>query len=151
MKADGAAHALGSSMHPTWVCASFETVEMGWGENQRVMNIGIHRAIIFVGRIRSTMTISSSMWNIKHQRRFAPLWSRDTPMAHHAAGLGVVLPDVGHRARPVQVGIHRERLHFGNHHIEMLFISSIFLGRSVSGLRMATCIMRVVSHNVIHG
>ena len=40
-------------------------------------------------------------------------------VAHHAAGLGVVLPNVGHRARPVQVGIHRERLHFGNHHIEI--------------------------------
>lgn len=40
-------------------------------------------------------------------------------MAHHSAGLGVVLPNVGHRARPVQVGIHRERLHFGNHHIEI--------------------------------
>ena len=43
----------------------------GGGKNQRVMNIGIHRAIILDGRIRSTMTISSSTWNTKHQRR---LW-----------------------------------------------------------------------------
>ena len=81
------------------------------------MDICFHRAIILDGRIRSTITISSSTWNTKHQRRFAPLRSRGTPVAHHSAGFGMVLPYVGHRARPVQVGIHRERLHFGNHHI----------------------------------
>ena len=40
-------------------------------------------------------------------------------VAHHSAGFGMVLPYVGHRARPVQVSIHRERLHFGNHHIKI--------------------------------
>ena len=41
-------------------------------------------------------------------------------VAHHTAGLGMVLPYVGHRARPVQVGIHRERLHFCNHIVDVL-------------------------------
>ena len=36
-------------------------------------------------------------------------------MAHHSAGLGVVLPYVGHRARPVQVGVHRQRHNFITH------------------------------------
>lgn len=89
------------------------------------MDICFHRAIILDGRIRSTMTISSSTWNMKHQRRFAPLRSRGTPVAHHAAGLGVVLPYVGHRARPVQVGIHRKRHDFIAHigHISVRSLS----------------------------
>lgn len=46
-------------------------------------------------------------------------------VAHHSAGLGMVMPNVGHRARPVQVGIHRKRHDFIAHigHISVRSLS----------------------------